>query len=266
MEDLEICEQNEVFTWVNDDFEFYHTKFIFKSGNDQYFYATTQDRLFTDRKVDVSKLELVPIPVDDIWPPFDPCFTQAPEQLSDFHYVKEWTLIHYSNTESSHQSSLHIRTRILNEIAACEILKKYPHPNVAPYLGCVVKDGRVRGLCFVKYPRTLAERVKMLTPFDVHSFQQGIREGVDHLHKCGLIHNDLNPSNIMIDDADKAIIIDFDSCKPEGEKLSGKSGTPGWTVDGAKFAVRENDFYALEKIDAFLKQADSGNECRLSKN
>ncbi|KAI0532458.1 kinase-like domain-containing protein [Xylaria digitata] len=237
--DLEICENNEVFVWENNDLEFHHTKLILKSGNDQYSYATTRDRQVPNHKVDVNKLELIPIPAHDIWPPFDPSFTRAPEPLSDFHYVKEWT--------------------------ACEILKKHPHPNVATYFGCVVKDGRVRGLCFVKYPRTLAQRMKMPEPFDVRSCQQGIREGVHHMHECGLIHNDLNPANIMIDDANKPIIIDFDSCKPEGEELGIKAGTHGWTADDSKFAVRENDFYALEKIDAFLMQAGSRNECHRPK-
>ena len=28
---------------------------------------------------------------------------------------------------------------------------------------------------------------------------QGIRDGVAHLHPLGLVHNDLNPSNVMVD-------------------------------------------------------------------
>lgn len=63
----------------------------------------------------------------------------------------------------------------------------------------------------------------MATPFDKDLCLQGIESGIRHMHSLGLVHNDINPSNIMIDSADRPVIIDFDSCKQEGEKLGVKS-------------------------------------------
>jgi len=51
------------------------------------------------------------------------------------------------------------------------------------------------------------------------------------------------------------VIIDFDSCWPEGESLKGKkAGTPDWCNDSLVSAP-ENDFYGLEKISQWLREA-----------
>ena len=162
--------------------------------------------------------------MNDIKPPFAASFTQVPKPLSDHHYVKTPSLLAYDGTEEVVRN---IHAQVLNEIAACEVLMKYPHPNIVTYFGCIVKDGRVRGLCFTKYPRTLPGRMRMPRPFDVRRCQQAIREAVEHMHRHGLIHNDLNPANIMIDENDNPVVIDFDSCKPEGAELSVKGKTHG---------------------------------------
>ncbi|KAI8629103.1 kinase-like domain-containing protein [Xylariaceae sp. FL1651] len=249
--DLEICENNAAFIWEDDDLKFDHTKVIFKSKNEEYFYAITPDRLNPNREVDLSKLKLIPIPMNDVSPPFSASFTQAPEPPSDLHYIKTPSLLPYDGSE---EVSRDISAQVLTEIAACEVLMKHPHPNIATYFGCIAKDGRVMGLCFAKYPRTLPERMRMPIPFDVHPCQQAIRKAVEHMHQHGLIHNDLNPANIMIDNSDNPVIIDFDSCKPEGAELGVKGGTHGWTKDDSKYAVRQNDLFALERIDEYLMQ------------
>ena len=46
-----------------------------------------------------------------------------------------------------------------------------------------------------------------------------VESGIRHLHSLGLIHNDINPSNIMLDG--EIPIIDFGSCQREGESLEG---------------------------------------------
>lgn len=42
---------------------------------------------------------------------------------------------------------------------------------------------------------------------------------------------------------------------PRGAELGAKAGTHGWTKDGSQYAVRENDLYALERIDEFFDAA-----------
>ena len=113
-----------------------------------------------------------------------------------------------------------------------EILRQNPHHNIAKYLGCVAnKQGRISGLVFVKYPITLGQMLRDGTHFDRQRCLRGIKAGISHLHGLGLIHNDINPENIMMDgvvDDMEPVIIDFDSCRKEDEKLGSKFG---WVVD-----------------------------------
>lgn len=141
---------------------------------------------------------------------------------------------------------------LLHEAQVCEILRASPHPNIAQYLGCIVKHGRIAGLCFVKYNMTLLERVaKDSRPFDTNLLLQHIQKGIQHLHSLGLIHCDINSSNIFMN-RDTPVIGDFDSCQREGEILGLKAGTRGWTSEQFKFARPENDYYGLSKIRDFL--------------
>lgn len=244
---MEVCQQNEAFTEVDGDLAFSHTKVILREG-DQYYYAITDRRYGSTSKVEPSELDIVPIPACQIWPPFPTNFTRAPDPLPPSCYVKRPSLLHYGDTVASTELS----SLLSNEAQVCEILRQFPHPNIARYLGCTVNNGAITGLCFVKYGVTLSERVKKdPRPFDADLCLEGIRKGVQHLHDNGLVHNDLNPSNIMMD-GDIPIIIDFDSCRKEGEELGLKAGTIGWTDEGFKFARRENDCYGLKKIRDYL--------------
>jgi len=48
----------------------------------------------------------------------------------------------------------------------------------------------------------------------IDHYLEGIASGVGHMHSLGLIHNDIDPSNIMITEDDSPVVIDFDSCLP----------------------------------------------------
>jgi serine/threonine protein kinase len=141
--------------------------------------------------------------------------------------------------------------QILDEAKICEIIRKHPHPNIAEYMGCIEENGSIRGLCFAKYTMDLVQRVQTRRSLDTDIYLRGIENGIHHLHRLGMVHNDINPRNIMIDEDDKPIIIDFDSCRLEGEEL-GKPGTPGWAIEDARFAKQENDFYGLSVIKKYL--------------
>ncbi len=253
---MKICEQNEAYTEEDGDLRFSHTKVILREGN-QYYYAITDRRYSSTSEVDPSELDIVPIPASQIWPPFPIDFTRAPEPLPQNCYVKRPSLLHYNETRASTELS----DLLLNEAQTCEILRKSPHPNIARYLGCIVNDDKITGLCFVKYGMTLSERVhKDARPFDGDLCLKRIEEGVQHLHNLSLIHNDINPTNIVMDE-DIPIIIDFDSCRREGDKLGFKAGTRGWTDEGFKFARRENDQYGLLKLQDLLSHRKTLKDC-----
>lgn len=251
MESMEVIEAGEVFVEKDDDFEFSHTEVILRrTDGAQYFYARSPGRMQSDSITpeELAGLEPIMIPTD-LWPLFNPKFVQAPQPLPENSYIKRPSLLGSGNNPAGQ----HLSEQVLNEVEVCEILAKHPHSNVAQYLGCLVEGDRVTGLCFARYHMTLTDRVKSGAPFDREACLRGIEDGIDHLHGLGLVHNDVNPRNIMVDsDGSNPVIIDFDSCRPEGQELGCKAGTPDWAAEGITHANRENDLYGLSKIKEFL--------------
>lgn len=141
---------------------------------------------------------------------------------------------------------------ILGEVETLELLKQHPHPNLVRYHGCTVNRGRITGIVLDKYPLTLQERMQAGTQgFDKDSCMESITSAVAHLHSLGLAHNDLNPVNVMIDQHEAPIIIDFGSGKPFGTELDEK-GTSGWTDEEFCTSEQHHDEVALRKIRAWM--------------
>jgi len=88
-----------------------------------------------------------------------------------------------------------------------------------------------------------------LPPVDEEHIVSDIKARLDFLHCIGLVHNDINPYNIMLDDGGRAVIIDFDSCVPFGSKSHG--GTPGWSTFPTVAKI-ENDECGLDLVAKFL--------------
>ena len=69
----------------------------------------------------------------------------------------------------------------------------------------------------------LSHRVCLFTlrrrrpPFDPEGILHDIRKGINHLHSLGLVHDDLGPWNVMVDEQGRAIIVDFDAAGNPGE-------------------------------------------------
>lgn len=239
---IEVLEQGQAWVHIGDDLQYSHTTVILRKG-DNIFHARTKHRYSPSETINPDNLEMRPIPVPEIWPLFSNDLTRAPNPLPVDSYVKRPSLLYCCETDDFHISDL-----LLNEARICEILRKYPHPNIAQYLGCTVQGNRITGLSFVKYDITLADRLKDHDrPLNRDRCWKGIERGVQHLHSLGLIHNDLNPHNIMLNSDDTPVIIDFDSCRREGDKLL-KAGTWGWADESSTLANTTNDYYGLKKI------------------
>ncbi|KAG2071487.1 hypothetical protein BDR04DRAFT_1194040, partial [Suillus decipiens] len=147
---------------------------------------------------------------------------------------------------------------LVKEAEVYEILKQHPHPNVCVYYGCVRDVDHITAICLEQYGRRLMDAVWESDPALNHAaILDGISKGLTFLHETlGLVHNDINPANIMLDDAGNPVIIDFDSCIPIGAEvgLSGKAGTFGWTIEPMPtIALLENDIYGLKQIGEFMK-------------
>lgn len=246
---MEVYDQAEAFTEKDGDLEFSHTKAILRQG-DQFFYCISQRRLSPGSTIDSLSSDLHEIPLNIIWPKVDLKLTEAPRPLPLGCYIKQPRLIEYSDAEAS----LNPGAQLLHEAIIWEALNKSPHPNIARFLGCVIEGRRLTGLCFVKYPMNLLEAARSSNSLNIKHCLLGIENGVRHLHTLGFIHNDLNPSNIMMD-GDTPVIIDLDSCKQEGAKLGLKAGTVGWSACNTEVAERKNDLDALNKIQNYLEEA-----------
>jgi serine/threonine protein kinase len=171
-------------------------------------------------------MEPIPI-VSDVRPLADPAFTRAPEPLPDTCYLKHQNFLSYMDATDRPEFA----TLILTEVEACEVLRLHPHPNIAPYLGCVVENSHIKGPCFPKYSTILAHMLKDKVEFDRAFVQRDIEAGVEHMHKLGLLHGDLNPTSCSMETVRSSLTLTrarnrARSWEPRGEHLVGIWLTP----------------------------------------
>ncbi|KAG6058018.1 hypothetical protein E4U32_004826 [Claviceps aff. humidiphila group G2b] len=246
---MEIQSQIEFYHKVNGDVVFNKTVMVIRGENNEFFWATTKLRLGETSTRDLEKLYKIAVNPDIVRPLYSTRLLRAPTPVPQDSYIKEQSLIDYGEGIKAQSE---ISQLVLHEIEALELLRKHPHPNIVEYRGCVVIDGRVSGLCLAKYTATLDERMEVGTPFDKDLCLEGIERGIRHLHSLGIVHNDINPRNIMFDEMDRPVIVDFDSWQGNGKELGIKKGTTDWWIEGTEFARFENDFYALSKLREFM--------------
>ncbi|KAH7333189.1 hypothetical protein BKA65DRAFT_403981, partial [Rhexocercosporidium sp. MPI-PUGE-AT-0058] len=49
---------------------------------------------------------------------------------------------------------------------------------------------------------------------DYKRFLSGVESSIRHLHLLNLIYNNIKPTNIILDNNNNPVIIDFDNCCP----------------------------------------------------
>ncbi|KAF8524440.1 kinase-like domain-containing protein, partial [Gautieria morchelliformis] len=188
--------------------------------NGQYYFVRHPEETF-----DLGKLDKIPIPAEHLCPAWHPCLPVALDPIPEDSYVKPPNVIYYQGDDR-------IAKYLLGEADILSRLEQGQHPNIGRFRGCIVTDdGLINGLCLKLYPRTLADSIRRrvddltssehLEGLDHANILRGIVEGVKFIHSLGLVHNDLNPRNIMLDESNNPIIIDFDSCKLVGTSMKG---------------------------------------------
>ena len=250
----------------------------------------------TPQNDDASALyDIQPLQLHDRGPAMQPEWTRCPAAESELvnddsrFFVKKPSLLDYTDSDLS--------ARIAREIAVCEGLRGHPHPNLATYHGCCVSaNGHVDGLCFQRYRVSLLElcnpgrlnkhafvarggqRSKLTvavtggsSTVQLHSGHlDGLLAGIRNLHSLGLVHNDINPANIMVDGFDRndggsnggksttppvtLVLVDFDSCRPTGTSLreTKTRRTHGWHDATVATAQADSDLNALAEVRAWL--------------
>lgn len=247
---------NEVISDCSDDQEnpkYDHSVVVFEEVEIKVYFANTDRRVERDlHRGDIHLAQLKEkatlLSHEDIWPMFPEELTRAPDLLLADAYLKRPSLTMYENMQPQEPAKY-----LLEEAKICETLKKFPHPNVAQYLGCKLYDDRIMGLYFVRYNVSLEDLVKIKDcPLDRDACLAGVEKGMKHIHSLGLAHNDLHPRNIMFKADDYTpIIIDFDSTAPIGKLLVKHGDFPLQDGDPA-ISDEKNDYYLLWQLKKFL--------------
>jgi serine/threonine protein kinase len=223
-----------------------YTQVIFQDG-DKYFSAQLPEQIACPDDIPpIAESCLKEIPIEHIWPPLEDGLSICHDAEKPGVYIKQPQLTGYDGSDS-------LSLYLLQEARICQILIQNEHQNIARYLGCVVKGGRVIGLCFQRYVETLADRLKGGRSVNIKSCLQQVQAGIDHLHALNLIHNDIHLGNIMVanQEADTFVIIDFDSCAIKGHPLPDKRGR---MPEGACTAEFENDELGFEALQEKLQE------------
>ncbi|KAK3393498.1 hypothetical protein B0H63DRAFT_516685 [Podospora didyma] len=222
------------------------TLIVYQIGNDLH-HASSKACYTSTSQVEVERLSNdILIPASAYSPLFPSGFTRAPDPLPQNCYIKKPGLTSYDRISKESQPD-HIAESVLLEAT------------VSP-------QGRITGLCFVRYNRTLMQEVSPGSMMkrtlrsnlderrrrDYNQILANIESGIKHLHSLGLVHNDINPSNIMLDgddgDDETVFIIDFSSCRRVGESLEDVGRTYEWYDEQVHDALPQSDLDALKEI------------------
>lgn len=245
----DLCQLWEQFS---EQMVFDSTRFIFVDADYNVYSGTSPKRLSELSLEEVNDL-LELVPDEFVYPEPTPGVTLLPNNLLETWYLKGPMLQNYEDIRIRDLlPSLPII--LLGEAKILETLKEHPHPNLVEYHGCVVTRGRITGIVLTKYPTTLKRRIQEdPRPFDTAACMRQIESAIEHLHGLGLAHNDLNPSNVMVDSQDTAIVIDFGSCRAAGELLH-SGGTRGWIEEDSFISDLKHDIYALGRIREWMNK------------
>ena len=247
---MEIVQKNEAFKRIDGKMKFSYIQIFVRQGGKLYSGKWT-NRLDLPKTLD--DLQAVKqIPTEDRGPEVNTTWSAV--------YVKTPSLLAYVDENLEEQ--------ITREIETCETFRKNPHPNIAVYYGCKETRGRVSGLCFKQYTSTLLEAVnpqrvgkvaflssaRDLVEENMKCGLDGILAAIQHLHSLGIVHNDINPANIMLDEDGTLILIDFDSCRYVGESLrnTGTKRTHHWHDPTVDISLEKNDLDAFKDLQVWL--------------
>jgi serine/threonine protein kinase len=197
---------------------------------------------------------LEPVPDEEIYPEASSDLTIAPNDWGDDSVYFKHPKIDLYDPAKVEEFLPTAPKLLLDEAKILELLVQHPHPNIVRYHGCRVRRGRITGLVLDRHGQDLEvlERDKtLLASLDKDALMTGLQSAVDHLHGLGLAHNDLNPANVVLDQNNEPILIDFGSCQPFGMEIL-LAGTPGWYDEKFFTSEKKHDLVALPKIRRWL--------------
>ena len=115
-----------------------------------------------------------------------------------------------------------------------KVAQRVDHPHVVP----VIESGEVDGLPFLAQVfisgGSLEDRIKRegkLTLAETVRICTAVASGLDALHQAGLIHRDVKPANILLDDGGTPFICDFGLAKDRDASVLTQAGQALGSMD-----------------------------------
>lgn len=257
------------FAYVSEEFdsethEFQYTMLAIINSDDVIYYGE-----LPTRKAEISFQQvtatLKPIPDSEIFPELPVSdakqFTPAPLELpanvqvfikrpniSQYDVYKRYNVVHL------------LAQSFLEEARTMEFLSAHPHPYFIRYHGCRFRKGYLTGIVLSRHSHDLKSYLsREVGNIDKRAFMNALESAIHHLHSLGWAHNDLNPTNVLVDDSEASrgmpILIDFGSAREVGSLLGTSRGTSGWIegrIEDYTTSKKEHDVFALEKMRLWL--------------
>lgn len=178
----------------------YTTFWKFYTNGEAYFAQIFKPRL--DIRITEVKEALRRVPDTDIVPEIPEAANLKVATTSgkpdDEIYIKRPSLLTY---ETSDPLEL-VRDIFLGEAEIMGQVSSINHKNIIRYHGCQVRDGRLTGIVLERHKCSLFEYFlwgwDKDAALDSRRFMEELESAVSHLHQAGLAHNDLKPSNILL--------------------------------------------------------------------
>jgi serine/threonine protein kinase len=255
---MKFIKSSEIFL-LNDTPTFSHTRILYSCGEDIFSANIRLRQVAEFELLDPQQFENVQQIPSDAYQPIAPVGLVVAKSIEDT-YVKTPNLSAFEGGEN-------LALSVLEEVKTCELIHDNPHTNLAAYYGCILRGDRIVGLCFRKYPQTLMDMVnpgslnktmfmnaEELKPMRARAarYIPLLEDGIRHIHSLKRIHNNFNPSNILITDDDIPVISDFDSSTDPGSDLTRVKRTHGWFNPDVSRAMESNDLDALEELRIWL--------------
>ncbi|KAJ5081579.1 hypothetical protein NUU61_009843 [Penicillium alfredii] len=257
------------FAYLSEEFdpnthEFRYTMFAAINLDDIIFYGELPNRK-TEISIQQATATLRPIPDSEIFPELSLSdskkLTEAPLELpaNVQVFIKRPNLSQYDVYKRYNVVHL-LAQSLLEEARTVEFLSEHPHPRIIRYHGCRFRRGYLTGIVLSRHSHDLKEYLRHGGgKIDKGVFMNELESAIYHLHSLGWAHNDLNPTNVLVDDSEVAegmpVLIDFGSAREIGTSLGTSRGTSGWIegrIEDYTTSKKEHDIFALEQLRHWL--------------
>ena len=120
-------------------------------------------------------------------------------------------------------------------LRAAELQSRVVHPNVLPLYD--VRTGKEDALIVMKYASggSLFQRLQAPSQLEFSrciAWGMDLCAGLEAVHRAGIIHGDIKPLNLMLDESDRLMISDFGEARTVGEPLPAQ---PQVVINGSPY-------------------------------